>query len=162
MDRGIKTVISFFIFLFSWGCTLEESPPEISSSGEQPRNGLALFFEQKLEAHLRTRSGELEILSNSHTPLMEYVCYGYSAVYGGHYFIVPLREENTGQIDAGLVYPLTDGDDLTLSGDLDTPLLLDEAALNAVPDSCRFFALQQVPFLEKRGVIRISQSLRLC
>ena len=76
MNRGIKTVISFFIFLFSWGCMLEESPPEISSSGEQPRNGLALFFEQKLEARLRTRSGELEMVSVPRTPLTEHVRYG--------------------------------------------------------------------------------------
>ena len=158
MDRGIKTVISFFIFLFSWGCMLEESSPEISSSGEQPRNGLALFFEQKLNARLLTRSGELEILSNSHTPLMEYVCYGYSAVYGGHYFIVPLRQGSTGQIDAALVYPLTDGDDLTLSGDLDTPLLLDESALNAVPDSCRFLLSNKFLSWKKEG-LSVSRSL---
>ena len=150
MNRGIKTVISFFIFLFSWGCTLEENPPEISSSSEQPRNGLALFFEQKLNARLLTRSGELEMFSESRTPLTEYVRYGYSAVYGGHYFIVPLRQGSTGQIDAGLVYPLTAGDDLTLSGDLDTPVLLDESALNAVPDSCRFLLSSHRPYRSGR------------
>ena len=158
MDRGIKTVISFFIFLFSWGCMLEESSPEISSSNEQPRNGLALFFEQKLNARLLTRSGELEMFSESLTPLTEYVRYGYSAVYGGHYFIVPLREESTGQIDAGLVYPLTDGDALTLSGDLDTPLLLDESALNAVPDSCRFLLSNKFLSWKKEG-LSVSRSL---
>ena len=148
----MKKLIYLSILFFFWGCMFEETPQEISSSSEQPRNGLALLFEQKLNARLLTRSGELEMLSDSRTPLTEHVLYGYNAMYGGHYFIVPLREENTGQIDAGLVYPLTDGDDLTLSGDLDTPLLLDEAALNAVPDSCRFLLSNKFLSWKKEGL----------
>ena len=125
---------------------------DVYSTEKQKSHGLALFFEQKLNAHLLTRSGELEMVSESRTPLTEYVHYGYSTVYGGHYFIVPLHEESTGQINAALVYPLTDGDDLTLSGDLDKPLLLDEASLNAVQDSCRFLLSNKFLSWKKEGL----------
>ena len=57
----MKKLIYLSILFFFWGCMFEETPQEISSSSEQPRNGLALLFEQKLNARLLTRSGELEM-----------------------------------------------------------------------------------------------------
>jgi hypothetical protein len=92
----MKKLIYLSILFFFWGCMFEETPQEISSSSEQPRNGLALLFEQKLNARLLTRSGELEMLSDSRTPLTEHVRYGYSTAFSGHYFIVPLHQESTG------------------------------------------------------------------
>ncbi|MBQ6792826.1 MAG: hypothetical protein IJO84_05605, partial [Butyricimonas sp.] len=137
-----KTIYLFFISFF-WGCLQEDSPPEVLSPGEKQLGNLALFFSQKLDKRLLDHAGELECVSGTLTPLVQHARVGYNAFYGGHYFIIPLQNKQ-GQIKAGLVYPLKGNDTISgfnLSGDLDTPSVLDERTLGAVSNNGQRFLL---------------------
>ena len=148
-----KTIYLFFISFF-WGCLQEDSPPEVLSPGEKQLNGLALLFEQKLEARVLDYSEELEEVADPLAPLVEHVRVGNSPVYGGRYFIVPLQNKQ-GKIEAGLVYPLSGSDTvsvLSLAGELGDPLLLDKAALDAVPATHRFLLSNKFLSWKKAGL----------
>ena len=73
----MKHLIYLLMLILFWGCMVDEGElSDVYSTEKQKSHGLALFFEQKLNAHLLTRSGELEMVSESRTPLTEYVHYG--------------------------------------------------------------------------------------
>jgi len=147
-----KTIYLFFISFF-WGCLMEDTPEELPPV-EKQLGGLALLFEQKLEARVLNYSEELEEVANPLAPLVEHVRVGNSPVYGGRYFIVPLQNKR-GKIEAGLVYPLAGSDTvsvLSLTGDLGDPLLLDKAALDAVPATHRFLLSNKFLSWKKAGL----------
>ena len=155
----MKHSIYFLIVGLFWGCMIEEGElPDMHPSKTQKSHGLALFFEQKLRNDIQTRSQKMDTVYKHHTLLIENVRLGYSKQYGGYYFIVPLRRNQTGEIDAGLVYPLQDGEDLTLSSEFAPTQLLDQSALNATPDSCRFLLSNKFLTWKKKG-LSVSRSL---
>jgi hypothetical protein len=160
----MKRLIYLFILFSFWGCLNEETLPTTTSfvpSGQPALSACAQLFNQRLEQRMQTYTGELTQYAAPRTPLTEHVRFGSSPVYGGHYFIVPLQKESSGEIDAALVYPIKSSDTLGgihLSGELDTPQLLDEAALNSVPDSCRFLLSNKFLHWKKKG-LSVSSSL---
>ena len=155
-----KTIYLFFLSFF-WGCLQEDSPPEVLSPGEKQLGNLALFFSQKLDRRLLDHAGELESVSGTLTPLVQHARVGYNAFYGGHYFIIPLQNKQ-GQIEAGLVYPLKGNDTISgfnLSGDLDTPSVLDERTLGAVSNNGQRFLLSNKFLAWKKEGLSVAPGL---
>ena len=92
----MKHSIYFLIVGLFWGCMIEEGElPDMHPSKTQKSHGLALFFEQKLRNDIQTRSQKMDTVYKHHTLLIENVRLGYCKLYGGYYFIVPLRRNQT-------------------------------------------------------------------